>query len=75
MKAAKTRDGDLVVVGEEVFFKSDTEQYGYVKEIRRSRMGGGFEVVITAPSCEGFHGDYIGGQEMTVQPLDRCWIE
>lgn len=69
---AKLSCGTVVKVGDVVCFKSDTEQCGTVKEIKRNNFGRA-ELVLT--SKNGFRGDYIGGSLVTSQLASDCWSE
>lgn len=62
-------DGQVVKVGDVVCFKSDVEQCGRITMIVGNRL------TLQATSDSGFCGDYIGGQQTTVQYADNCWIE
>ena len=61
-------DGQVVKVGDWVSFKSDTEQSGRITRIDGDRL-------FLEAGPNGFDGDYIGGQETTVQSARDCWIE
>jgi hypothetical protein len=65
-------DGQTVRVGDYVCFKSDVEQCGRVVKIRQNSFGQP-ELVLEREG--GFSGDYIGGQERTVQSASDCWVE
>jgi hypothetical protein len=58
-------------VGDEVWFKKDTEQWGTIVKIKRGSYGK--EFLLEAPDCEGFDGDYIGGDETTWVYASDCW--
>jgi len=60
-------EGKQVQVGDVVCFKSDVEQSGTIYKIVGDRL--------YLESKYGFHGDYIGGQEETIQSARDCWIE
>ena len=60
-------DGKRVQVGDVVCFKCDIEQSGTIYKIEGDRL--------FLESKYGFHGDYIGGQEKTIQSARDCWIE
>lgn len=64
-----------VQVGDYVRFKADVEQGGRVTVIKRSEFGSGYRLTIRAMGEDGFSGDYIGGQTVTVQSASDCWIE
>ncbi len=72
MQQTKLGDDSTCKIGDTVCFKSDVEQCGKVKQIRRSQFGK-IELVLT--SEYGFHGDYIGGSHQTVELASECWIE
>ena len=61
-------DGQVVKVGDWVSFKCDIEQSGRITRIEGDRL-------FLEASPNGFDGDYIGGQETTVQSARDCWIE
>jgi hypothetical protein len=61
-------EGQVVKVGDWVCFKSDVEQSGCITRIDGDRL-----FLVAGPN--GFSGDYIGGQEKTVQSARDCWIE
>jgi hypothetical protein len=65
-------EGQRVRVGDWVNFKSDLEQYGQIREIRRGILGG-VDLVLENPG--GFTGDYIGRQTRTVQRALDCWLD
>ena len=60
-------DGQTVKIGDWVGFKSDIEQNGRIIKIEGDRL------YLENPG--GFEGDYIGGQETTVQSARNCWID
>jgi hypothetical protein len=60
-------DGQRVQVGDWVSFKCDIEQCGKITRIEGDRL--------TLENPNGFEGDYIGGQEKTIQSARDCWIE
>lgn len=62
-----TVDGQRVQVGQWVSFKCDIEQSGRIYRIEGDRL------FLENPN--GFDGDYIGGQETTVQRAGDCWLE
>jgi Tfp pilus assembly protein PilP len=62
-----TVDGQKVKVGDWVGFKSDIEQYGQITKINGDQL--------TLKNENGFEGSYIGGQTITVQQANRCWID
>lgn len=70
-----TVDGKQVKVGDYVRFKSDVEQGGTIVKIGREQRFIGSVTVLTLESKNGFHGDYIGGQTMTVVDASDCWTE
>lgn len=61
-------DGQRVKVGDWVSFKCDIEQCGKITAILSEGR-----LVLTNPN--GFQGDYIGGQETTIELARDCWIE
>jgi len=60
-------EGKRVQVGDTVSFKCDIEQSGTIYKIEGDRL--------FLESKYGFQGDYIGGQEKTIQSARDCWIE
>jgi hypothetical protein len=67
-----TVEGQRVQIGDWVSFKSDIEQSGRIVAIRHGRLGG-MDLELENPN--GFSGDYIGGQDRTVQRAGDCWVE
>ncbi len=63
-----TVDGQTVKVGDYVSFKCDIEQGGTIYKIEGNRL-------FLRAGPNGFDGDYIGGQDTTVQMAQDCWIE
>lgn len=63
-----TVDGQRVNVGDYVSFKSDIEQGGRIYRIEGNRL-----FIEAGPN--GFEGDYIGGQDTTVQRAEDCWLD
>jgi hypothetical protein len=61
-------DGEQVNVGDYVSFKSDIEQGGRIYKIEGNRL-----YLQAGPN--GFQGDYIGGQDTTVQRAEDCWLD
>ena len=61
-------DGKIVKIGDYVCFKSDFEQCGKVEKIQGNML-------TLFRDDEGFSGDYIGGQNYTVQRASDCWVE
>jgi hypothetical protein len=61
-----------VKVGDYVGFKSDIEQSGKIKKIERSAFGG---TQLVLENENGFHGDYIGGETITVELATDCWVD
>jgi hypothetical protein len=61
-------DGEQVNVGDYVSFKSDIEQGGRIYRIEGNRL-----YLQAGPN--GFQGDYIGGQDTTVQRAEDCWLD
>ena len=70
MKTAQV-DGQTVQIGDWVGFKSDIEQSGQIVGIKSSHMG----KALVLENKNGFHGDYIGGQEITTELARDCWLE
>ena len=66
-----TVDGQKVTIGDVVCFKSDVEQSGVITAIKKTYAG----TSLTLESKYGFHGDYIGGQEVTTELASDCWVE
>jgi hypothetical protein len=62
-------DGKIVKKGDIVHFKSDTEQAG------RIVAHDGNTLKLEALSDSGFHGDYIGGNELHFINASDCWLE
>ena len=60
--------GQTVKVGDWVSFKSDIEQSGRIYKIEGDRL-----YLEAGPN--GFEGDYIGGQDTTVQRSVDCWLD
>lgn len=65
-------DGQTVKIGDWVCFKSDVEQCGQVVKIRQDSFG---KLELVLEREDGFSGDYIGGQDRTVQRASDCWVE
>lgn len=65
-------EGQRVSVGDTVCFKSDVEQCGKISAIRRNHMN---KAELTLTSEHGFHGDYIGGNNITTELASDCWVE
>ena len=61
-------DGQQVKVGDYVGFKSDIEQGGTIYKIEGDRL-------FLQAGPNSFDGDYIGGQETTVQRAVDCWLD
>jgi len=61
-------EGQIVKVGDVVGFKSDTEQDGKIIKIN------GDQLTLEAVHDCGFYGDYIGGQQTTIQMARDCWL-
>lgn len=59
-------EGKIVKVGDWVGFKSDIEQSGKIIKIKGKEL--------TLENLNGFSGDYIGGQTITVELASDCWI-
>jgi len=66
-----TVEGKVVKVGDSVGFKCDIEQGGKITKITRTAHG----VMLTLTSKYGFHGEYIGGQTVTQQAAQDCWVD
>jgi hypothetical protein len=64
-------DGQTVNIGDWVCFKSDVEQSGKIVAIKQTYAG----TSLTLENLSGFHGDYIGGQDITTELARDCWIE
>ena len=64
-------DGTKIKNGDWVGFKSDTEQYGKVVEIKRGR----YSTILVLENEYGFDGDYIGGDTRTTMNADECWVD
>ena len=61
-------DGQTVKVGDYVGFKCDIEQGGTIYKIEGNRL-------FLQAGPNGFDGDYIGGQDTTVQRAEDCWLD
>jgi hypothetical protein len=61
-------DGQVVNIGDWVSFKSDYEQCGKIVKINGDRL-------TLFRDNEGFGGDYIGGENYTIELASDCWIE
>jgi hypothetical protein len=70
MKTAQV-DGQTVTIGDWVGFKSDIEQSGQIVEIKTSYMG----TSLTLENKSGFQGGYIGGDTITTELAEDCWLE
>jgi hypothetical protein len=64
-------DGQEVIVGDIVSFKSDIEQSGVIVEIKRTYAG----VSLVLENLNGFSGDYIGGETITTVLARDCWLD
>lgn len=64
---ARDADGYPVKTGCWVCFKCDIEQYGQVIKIQGNQL--------TLENKSGFSGEYIGGDTITVEDADRCWVD
>jgi hypothetical protein len=71
MKETKI-DGQTVKVGDWVGFKCDIEQGGQIKSMKRTAYSG---VELTLENKNGFSGEYIGGETLTVERASDCWID
>lgn len=60
-------EGQTVKVGDWVSFKCDIEQSGKIYKIEGDRL------FLKNPN--GFDGDYIGGEDTTVQRAQDCWLD
>ena len=65
--------GKEVKVGDWVGFKSDIEQYGRITQVKQGVYHGQFYLTLENPN--GFSGEYIGGQTVTVERNDDCWVD
>jgi len=65
-------EGKEVKVGDWVGFKSDYEQYGQIKEIRRSKFRNDAELVLFNEN--GFGGEYLRYAKTTVEHASDCWL-
>ena len=65
-------DGQEVKIGDVVSFKSDIEQYGEIVAMRKNING---QWVLTLENTNGFSGDYIGGETLTQERAEDCWID
>lgn len=61
-------DGQAVVVGDTVGFKSDVEQSGEILEIK------GNQLTLKSHQDTGFEGNYIGGNWYTTVMAADCWL-
>ena len=69
MKQVRTKDGNVLKVGDFVGFKCDIEQYGEIVDIKRpSGMFRPPMVVLSNPN--GFDGEYIGGDTETTESVE-----
>jgi hypothetical protein len=66
-----TVDGQEVKIGDVVSFKSDIEQHGEIVAMRKNING---QWVLTLENTNGFIGDYIGGETLTQERAEDCWI-
>jgi hypothetical protein len=64
-------EGKTVKVGDVVGFKCDIEQSGKIIKITKCRYG--CELVLQ--NDNGFIGGYIGGDTVTTESADRCWVD
>ena len=67
-----TVEGKQVTIGDTVGFKSDVEQYGKITAIERCRFSG--KAILTLEAFGEFQGGYIGGQTVTKERAEDCWI-
>ena len=63
--------GKEVKIGDIVGFKCDVEQYGQITGIERDRYG---KVILILKASHQFTGEYIGGQQVTKEMADDCWL-
>lgn len=76
LPSAKIQSGHIVKVGDTVSFKSDVEQSGEIVKITRDEYNPQSISLLLKPPVYGqFHGDYIGGNDFTVQDAMQCWKE
>jgi hypothetical protein len=68
-RTATTVEGKVVKVGDYVGFKCDIEQGGRITAIFEEWGQTYLEL------AGHFHGEYIGGQTVTVQAATDCWID
>jgi len=66
MKTANV-SGQIVTIGSYVSFKSDVEQTGKIINIRGREL--------TLQDVDGFEGGYIGGDTVTIESAEDCWID
>jgi len=71
MATAKDAEGNILVLGDWVEFKSDIEQRGQIAGISACLTDSGFFVRLQNPN--GFEGEYIGGDTETVMPAERVY--
>ena len=64
-------EGQTVKIGDYVGFKCDIEQYGKIVKIQKT----GFGTQLTLENKNGFDGEYIGGDTVTIQMAEDCWID
>lgn len=68
---AQDADGNILEVGDVVGFKCDIEQSGRITKILNGR-----DLLLEPLTDHGyFQGDYIGRDDTTVQPANRCFKE
>ena len=65
--------GKKVKVGDWVGFKSDIEQYGRITQVKQGVYLGQYYLTLENP--RGFSGEYIGGQKVTVERNNDCWVD
>jgi hypothetical protein len=70
---ARNKNGEVkrVNVGDHVEFKSDIEQGGKVIDITTDVRG---RVVFTLQNLNGFQGEYLRGETITVELSTDCWF-
>jgi len=74
MTMTATIEGKVVKVGDWVCFKSDFEQSGQIKEIRRNRHSFNNSVELVLFNENGFGGDYLRYSKTTIVDASDCWL-
>lgn len=64
-------EGQEVKIGDRVGFKSDIEQSGRIVGIYKD---GHYPATLVLENPNGFEGGYIGGQTITEEYADDCWV-